>query len=236
MRIGYEFLLNSVHEHMAIPDIDEGTSDIQCLCTNFKASLVMYSDFHQFRDSKDDSFLSSPSTDQLYQQLPRSSQSKSTPPHSSTPTKRSNHMDSLIFVNSFDKFAPGETEKLEAIFAGSHGSMPTKRHIKGISEQLGMAQCKIRRWIENKLEGIHGLRGGGSGAGAGCGRQMSSPAKDHFQSEGFASGQFVPIQPKYAPQDPEFNPLFDELEGSLEQVEGLNGQISTLILDMLNTH
>lgn len=234
MRIGYENLLNPVINHISEIEHYQYEDDKEYLELRpehcFRASLFLFSDFAQSRqnyqiDSKDDSYLPITVTPEKTDAcIPRSSQSKSTPPRSGTPNKRIKEMDSLIFVNSFDKFAPGDLGRLEAIFASCNGSMPTKRHIKGISEQLGMAQCKIRRWFEGRLEGAHGLRGGG--------RPSQSPAKDFFGSDGLIPAHFVPILPRHA-RDAEITSLFEELEGHIEQVIGINDQISSLLFNML---
>lgn len=236
MQIGYENLLNPVARQVSTGqyhfDTEDDTLQLEIRTEHsLRASLVLFSDFTEHHrkslNSKDDSYLPTMVTpEKTDASIPRSSQSKSTPPSSSTPSKRIKEMDRLIFVNSFDKFAPGELEKLEAIFASCNGSMPTKRYIKGISEQLGMAQCKIKRWFENRLEAIHGLRGGG--------RPSPSPSRDYFGSDALIPAHFVPILPKHAP-DPEINALLEELEGHIEQITSLNEQTSALLLNTLHS-
>jgi len=143
---------------------------------------------------------------------------------SGTPLKRSSSaapdpLDGLLFFDTFDKFSKEESDRLNRVYQGSNGKMPSRRGIKTISEQLEIPQCKIKRWFDSRSAASQNTQTAANIVA--MHQQVLSPS-------GFAA-----IMPKPKP-DPEIMANLEELEVNAEQLEGINQQISGRIVAMFN--
>lgn len=66
---------------------------------------------------------------------------------SSPISKRPNGMNAFIFPKLFHSFLPEEARRLQLIYSQLGGELPSKRGLKALSNECGIAQTKIRKWF-----------------------------------------------------------------------------------------
>lgn len=68
-----------------------------------------------------------------------------------------NHLSSpdltaFCFKTSIDRLTEEDIDKLGKLYDQTGGNLPSRRKLKAVSDTLGVAQCKIKRWFENQKD------------------------------------------------------------------------------------
>lgn len=120
------------------------------------------------------------------------------------------------FTNFLDNFSTKETSQLTQVYHSTGGKLPSRRGLKALADSTGIMQSRIKRWYEKEKEPplMH------------SGKVPPDPEQEEPGEQQLATQQPARLTDALLE-------MMDEVESNLEQVIGINGQISDRVMRML---